>query len=581
MSDKKIESENESLEFPIVIDFEQVEQISRVFFEESKEIFSDLDHLILRLEQDPTDHEHINVLFRKVHTIKGSVGAVPGGQLIGSLAHEFEALLLSIKHGQQVPAKECFDLFLRSSRILKVLSEALREKRDLYPEELSEAIELIASYGSCKKAGNSEDSGFSLTSLSSMDSKNSESEGVWISKEQFDQFMSLSGELLVVKNLFQMIQQTVNFRLQPDLFERRQNDFSHSLSKICDQFQSQVQIVQKEKVSESFEGLAVLVRQVSAELNKNVQFEIIGNDLLIDKGLGKDLYESLVHIVRNSIDHGIEDQLERTIHGKSPVGKLNLEVCEKNGKIHVVYSDDGKGLDKEKILQKALGLGLVSSEQASSLSEEDIYRFVFNAGFSTKEKVTTMSGRGVGMDVVLSMIEKYSGFIAIENYPGHGVCFRIEMPVPQHILVESVLLCSWEDYKFAVPLTSVVHLSSCKELRFTTVDQIRYCQFDGNTVPLLNYRELVNLEMMSEEESVRFSSAIFIKVRGTVMALVVHRIEAQADLVVKSFGKFIGFQKGCKGVSVLADDNIAYILDPEKLISLLYNSESRVEKRAA
>lgn len=581
MSDKKNESESVSLEFPIVIDFEQVEQVSRVFFEESKEILNDLDYLILRLEQDPSDHEQVNVLFRKVHTIKGSVGAVPGGQLIGSLAHEFEALLLSIKHGQQVPTKECFDLFLRSSRILKVLSEALREKRDLYSEELSEAIELIASYGSCKKIGNLEDQGSTSTSLSTPNSKDGESEGVWISKEQFNQFMSLSGELLVVKNLFQMIQQTVNFRLQPDLFERRQNEFSHSLSKVCDQFQSQVQIVQKEKVSESFEGLAILVRQVSAELNKNVQLEIIGDDLLIDKGLGKDLYESLVHIVRNSIDHGIEDQLERAIHGKSPVGKLTLEVCEKNGKIHVVYNDDGKGLDKEKILKKALGLGMVSKELALSLSEDEIYRFVFNAGFSTKEKVTTMSGRGVGMDVVLSMIEKYNGLIAIENSPGHGLCFRIEMPVPQHILVESVLLCSWDDYKFAVPLTSVIHLSSCKELQFTIVDHMRYCQFGGVTVPLLNYREMMNLKMMSEEESVNLSSAIFIKVRGLVIALMVHRIEAQADLVVKSFGKFIGSQKGCKGVSILADENIVYILDPEKMITLFYNSESRMKKEAA
>ncbi|MGZ3769210.1 MAG: chemotaxis protein CheA [Bdellovibrio sp.] len=558
-----------------IIDFEHVEMVTHLFFEESNQILSEIDNLILRFEENPSDTELLNALFRKIHTIKGSVGSVPGGQLMGSVAHEFEALLLNIKHGLQTATKDCINLFLKSSRILKVLAVALNEKRELYPEELSEAIELIASY-SVFRSLTANNSNAVQNRFSSNNS--APEEGFWISKKQFEQFISISGELLVLKNFFHMIQQTVNFRTQPEVFERRQNDFSQNLSKICDQFQNQVQTVQLEKVSELFQELTVLARQTSAELNKNVQLEIIGGDLLIDKSLGKDLYEALVHIIRNSIDHGIEDQFERTLQGKPAAGTLVLEIFEKNNKINIVYKDDGKGLDSSKILEKVINSGAISSEQASKLTTDEIHKFIFNTGISTKDKVTTLSGRGVGMNVVQDVIEKYSGIISIENQPGLGVCFRMEVPVPKQVMVESTLLCSWNGYKFAVPLTSVVHISSCSELKFTTVDHLRYCQFNGFTVSLLNYHEMVNLKTSADNRTVKKSSAVFIKAEDTMLSLMVDSIEGQADLVIKSFGNVIRNQKAFKGVSVLADENIAYVLDPEKMAKLLFKSSMSLEE---
>ncbi|WII70708.1 ATP-binding protein [Bdellovibrio sp. 22V] len=575
MSDKNDELENSQQEVAAFIDFEQVEEVSRVFFEESKEILEELDQLILKIEQNPDDQDQINILFRKIHTIKGSVGAVPGGQLMGSLAHEFEALLTRIKRDSLSVTKECVDLFLQSSRILKVLAQSLRDKSELYPEELSEAIELIARYGSFSFVENSTTKALGKSFKSS--APTSDEEGVWLSTKQLNEFLRISGELLVLKNFFQMMNQTVNFRSEPELFERRQSDFSQSLGKICDQFQSQVQIVRKEKVSECFNGLYVLVRQASTELNKSVQLNILNGEQLIDKGLGKDLYEALVHIVRNSIDHGIEDQFERAVQGKSSLGSLTLEIEEKNNTVSVVYKDDGKGLDKERILQRALRLSLTTEEQAAQLSDDEIYRFIFHAGFSTKDKVTTISGRGVGMDIVLATVEKYEGRIVIENTPGQGACFRMEIPIPQHIMVESSLLCTWRDHQFAVPLTSVAHISSCDELQLTTVDKLRYCQFSGFTVPLLNYQEILHLQVSEDTDKVRSSAAVFIKVKEGLFAFLVDRIEAQTDLVVKSFGKVINSQKGFKGVSILADEKVTYIVDPESMVQLLVKSSSMEE----
>ena len=582
MSDEKSEFNFGEQEPVIVIDFEQVEQVSQVFFEESKEILEDLDELILKLENDPTNLDQINLLFRKIHTIKGSVGAVPGGQLLGSLAHEFEALLTRIKREERAVTKECVDLFLKSSRIIKVLAQSLRDKRELYPEELSEAIELISSYGGFDFVdGGSAPKKSAAPVRVAPESSAGEDVGVWLSSKQMNEFLKLSGELLVLKNFFQMMNQTVNFRLQPELFERRQVDFSQNLTKICDVFQSQVQTVRKETANESFHGLHLITRQASTELNKSVQLELVGGELPIDKSLGKDLYEALVHLARNSIDHGIEDQFERALQEKAPSGTLTLEISEKNNTIFVNFKDDGKGLDKDRILQRALKSGLVAEDDVAKLSDEEIYKFIFNAGFSTKEKVTTISGRGVGMDIVQYTVDKYQGRIHIENNPGKGACFKMEIPIPQHIMVESALLCTWQDYQFAVPLTSVAHISSCDELQITHVNHLRYCQFSGLTVPIMNYAEILNMKTVLTEEQVRQCAVVFMKIKDVLVAFLVDKIDAQTDLVVKPFGKVISEQRGFKGISILADEKITYIVDPEKILDLMFINSTATQQEAA
>lgn len=580
MSDTKNDNEKLQQEVAASIDFEQVEEVSRVFYEESREILEELDSLILKLEENPEDQERLNILFRKIHTIKGSVGAVPGGQLMGSLAHEFEALLTRLKRESRAVTKECVDLFLKSSRILKVLAQSLREKRELFAEELSEAIEVITAYGAFEFKQGAASPRPSPASRHDSSISASDEEGVWMSVKQMNEFLRLSGELLVLKNFFHMMNQTVNFRVQPEVFERRQVDFGQNLGKICDQFQSQVQRVRREKAGDSLQGLGLLIRQASTELNKSVHLNFTGSDVLIDKGLGKDLYECLVHLARNSIDHGIEDEFERALQGKSSIGSLHLDIFEKGGVVHAVFSDDGKGLDRERILQRAIKNALVTEEAAAHLSDDEIYRYIFNAGFSTKEKVTTISGRGVGMDIVLAIVERYNGRISIANRPGEGLSFHLELPVPQHIMVESALLCSWRDQQFAVPLTSVAHITSCSELQVTEVDHFRYCQFSGLTVPLLNYSEILNLRVEAQDVEVRKSSAIFIRVKEAVFALLVDRIEAQTDLVVKSFGPVIGEQKGFKGISILADEKITYVIEPEKMMSLMMLADAGSEEAA-
>ncbi|WP_413576960.1 chemotaxis protein CheA [Bdellovibrio sp. HCB290] len=561
---------NDMPDFSGLIDFEQIEEVSRVFFEESKEILQGLDAQIMRLEDAPNDLEQINVLFRKVHTIKGSVGSVPGGQLLASLSHEFEALLTRIKRESQTVSKECIDLFLLSSRLMKQLAEALREKRDLYPEELSEVIETITRYNGFQFSGEAPKK--SKKSHAKPSVVSDDEDGVWMSTKQMNEMLRLSGELLVLKNFFSMMNQTVNFRAEPDLFERRQSDFSQNLTKITDQFQNQLQVIRKEKAEESFQGIPVLVRQTATELNKTVHLEMTGLDFLIDKSLAKDISESLLHLVRNSIDHGIEDQFERTVAGKPSIGHLMIEIIDRNGTIHVTMKDDGKGLDRERILKRALANDLIRPEDADKVSDDEVYKCIFEPGFSTKDKITTVSGRGVGMDVVSTLVEKYGGSISISTELGLGTTFTLVYPAPSHILVESAMVASWNGFQIAIPLTSVAHITSCSTLQLNRIEHLRYCQFHNQTIPLLSYQEIRDDQLLLNEAKVATSTAIFVRAKNSMVALLVDRVEAQTDLVVKNFGGIVKEQKGFKGFSVLADEKVTYIVDPEQLLGMLKHS---------
>jgi two-component system chemotaxis sensor kinase CheA len=565
------ESENKKPQQIIELDFDfnEVQLVSEAFFKESEEILSDLDEHILRLEAHPHDEVLVQGLFRKVHTLKGSVGAVPGGQLLGSLSHELETLLDRLRRQKIPPTKECIEMFLHSSRLLKILAESLRTHREIYPEELSEAIELIARYGSFQLNTSAE-----LPTEKTFTNETQEvpgqrsKDGIWLSKEQISSLMQLSCDFIILKNSFQMLAvATETMTLQK--VQEKQLSFSHSLNALSGQFQGILDKAQKIPLKEALSGLFPLVRQTAYELKKDVRFKDIGFELEVDKGLATDLYKALMHMVRNSLDHGIETPAIRTQAGKSSQGTLQIKIEERIAVVHCEIQDDGKGLDKERILQRALENGLTNALEASQMSEAKIYSFIFHPGFSTKEKITTISGRGVGMDVVQNIVTKYAGHVEVTSKIGRGSTIHLSIPVPRKLLVERCLLAQWQDYTLAIPLSDVSHISSCGELQFTSVDGIRFCQFNDMTVPLLTLEEIYKFKTNVSLDQAKVMSVIFINSQNFHLGVLVDKIQHQADLVIKSFGNLIKRSPGFKGNSVLTDDQIAYVIDSGDLLSIL------------
>lgn len=639
---------------PILLDFDfdvsdfgidSVEEIKSAFVREALEILSDLEKTILQIEADPTNDLLLGKLFRKIHTLKGSSGGVPGGQLIATLSHEFEALLEQLRKNKIPPDVKLIDLFLVSARLLSVLINSLRDRRELLPEELSEIIEGIAKFANAHipTSANNNEASADIEAMEAVESvattqattqapsqtsteppaaielatppeatasstdkatkaqgvkknnnkavasgtkntvaknakknkANSEKEeGVWLSNSQLKEMMKISGEMIVLKNSYQMMIQSTDLKTNPDVFQRRQTEFSQSFSKAADKLQEQVKWAQREEASTSFEGLAVVIRQATSELKKDVEIIEEGFDLRIEKGLAKGLFEALVHLLRNSIDHGIEAPQERLAHGKEPKGKIKINLSEKNEFTILEIQDDGQGLDKERILNRAIKNGLVTEDKAKNLSEKDIFNFIFHNGFSTKEKVSTISGRGVGLDVVKTFVDNYEGRIEINSIPKKGSTFRLVIPEPRNVMVEKVLLAQWNQLQFSVPLSAIGQISSCDTLQFTMVDGLRFCQYDKRTVPILTYKEMRQLNEQTDLEKVKKMSVVFVQNKEGIVGLLVDQIIRQQDIVLNRFDRLVKNLVGFKGTTVLSDEVVSFVIDPDQIVKMVKFQES-------
>jgi two-component system chemotaxis sensor kinase CheA len=536
-------------------DFSESVVVSEVFFQESEAILSDLDEQILKVEAYPHDELLLQALFRKIHTLKGSAGAVPGGQLFSSLAHEFEALLETLRREKIPPNAECCELFLHSSRLLKILAENLRSHREIYPEELSEVIELMTRYGSFQPASNATERAAveRPSSLEGAELQERQSDGLWLSKEQMASLLQISSEFITLKNRAPGHEQ--------DLWQK--------LQLLSNQLQTTLDEVQKVPLQEILGGLFPLARQAAYELRKEVEIVALGFELEVDKFLAQDLNKAVIHMIRNSLDHGIESAEERLSLGKPAAGLLNVSVYEKGSFLYCEIADDGRGMDPQKILERALEKGLINTLKASQLSSQEILNFIFHPGFSTKVRVTTLSGRGVGMDVVQFLVTKHGGSIKIESELGKGCLIQLKIPIPKALLVERCLVTQWRDLSLAFPLTDVATISTVKDLQITNIQGQRFCQFDGHTVPLLTLHEIFDHKSHTAAESLSLMSVVFLKTENRLLGVLIDTVQHQVDLVVKPLSPLTKRAVGFKGTSLLTEDLIAYVFEPSELLSLI------------
>jgi two-component system chemotaxis sensor kinase CheA len=539
------------------LDFNVSSVVSEAFFKESEEILANLDEHIAKLESFPHDQLLVQSLFRKIHTLKGSAGAIPGGQLFGSLAHEFEALLETLRR-QKIPASaEACALFLHSSRLLKILADNLKTQREIYPEELSEVIELISRYGTYQPSTVRTPEVSATGGLEAPDQRRHQSDGLWITKEQMAALLQISSEFITLKNAVSLS--------QPQLLQK--------LNTLSSQLQNHVDKAQKIQLQEVFSGLFPLAKQAAYELRKEVELTASGLDTEVDKFLAQDLYKSLIHMIRNGLDHGIENPEERLASGKPAVGKLKIVITEQRGFLHCDVSDDGRGLECNKLIDRALEKGLINAIQAGQLSEEQIFSFIFHPGFSTKERITTLSGRGVGMDVVQSTVQKYGGTIKVESVLGQGCTMHLRIPVPRTLLVERCMVAAWKGLVMGFPLSEVSTIGTVSSLMLTDVQGRRFCQYEGQTVPLLTLEEIYQRGDTAEMTELKALSVVFVKSEDSLLGLLVEKIENQLDLVVKPASSLMKKTEGFKGTAMLGD-TVTYVLDPAEMISLVKRKQS-------
>lgn len=310
-------------------------------------------------------------------------------------------------------------------------------------------------------------------------------------------------------------------------------------------------------IEQVFNRFPRMVRSVAKDLNKHIRLEMTGQETELDRIVLDEIGDPLVHLLRNSMDHGIESPDKRTSLNKPEEGVIQLRAYHQSNHVFIEIEDDGAGIDRDKVLKKAISNGLVAEEEALLLTDKEVYQLLFQSGFSTAEKVSDLSGRGVGLDVVKNKIQSLGGQVEVSSVPGKGSLFSIQLPMTLSII--SAMLFKVSDETYALPLASILEtqLVTTKDILKTRGNEM--LQYRERVIPFIRLNHRLGLPV---EESKERTSVLIIQKGSQLVALTVDRLIGQQEIVIKSLGDYFKFNSGFSGATILGDGSVSLILDP-------------------
>jgi two-component system, chemotaxis family, sensor kinase CheA len=396
------------------------------------------------------------------------------------------------------------------------------------------------------------------------------SQTVRVDIRRLDHLMNIVGELAIVRGTLARISDRVrgdgHRALAMDL-QRLHRTFERRLAEM----QAGILEVRMVPLGQVFERLARVVRQISREVKKEIRLVITGSETEIDKLIVEELSDPLMHMIRNSIDHGIESAEKRAEVGKPAIGTIALNAFQKGNHVMLEVEDDGRGIDEAGIVDRAIRLGKVSPEEARELSRPEVLGLIFLPGLSTSERVDDLSGRGVGMDVVKNNISKLGGVIDVHSEPGIGTKIAITLPIT--LAIVSALLMRAADHTFALPLSSVSEAIPFDGSAVRYIDGRAVISLRGTTLPICQLDEMFALQRTGTAPKRQF--AVVASLGTKRLGLVVDQLVGEQDIVIKSLGATLAAVRGFAGATELGDQRVGLVLDAAAIIEeVLAGAES-------
>lgn len=380
---------------------------------------------------------------------------------------------------------------------------------------------------------------------------------VRVDTKRLDDIMNLVGELVLVRN-----------RLDTLKLSMSNDEVAQAVSNlvvVTSDLQAAVMKTRMQPIKKVFGRFPRVVRDLSRALNKEINLDLIGEDTDLDKNLVEALADPLVHLVRNAIDHGIESPDDRLAAGKPRVGTITLSAKQEGDHILLVITDDGAGMNADKLRRKAVEKGLMDAESAARLDERECYNLIFMPGFSTKADISDISGRGVGMDVVKTRITQLNGNVEIDSQEGKGTEIRIKLPLT--LAIVPALMVMVGSQIFAIPLANVSEIIQFDSVRKNVVDGQSTAIVRDHPLPLFYLRNWLLKSVVQEDQSLQSSYIVVIKIGSTQVACVVDHLISQEEVVIKPLGALLHGLPGLAGATITGDGRIAIILDMPSLIS--------------
>ncbi|MCK9454385.1 MAG: chemotaxis protein CheW [Sulfurimonas sp.] len=375
--------------------------------------------------------------------------------------------------------------------------------------------------------------------------------------KRLDHLMNLIGELVLAKNRLIKINDDVEERYEGEGFLEELNQVVSIVSLVTTDLQIAVMKTRMLPIGKVFNKFPRMIRDLSRELNKKIEIEIFGEDTELDKSIVEEVGDPLVHIIRNSCDHGVETPEVRLEHGKSETGKIKLKAYNEGNQIVIQIDDNGKGLDVDMLKKKSLEKGIITQKEAENMSDKDAFTLIFKPGFSMAANVTNVSGRGVGMDVVKTNIEKLNGIIDIDSELGVGTSIKLKIPLTLAII--QALLVGVQEEHYAIPLASVLETVRISTDEVYTVEGRSVMRLREDVLSLVHIGDIFEVERVLDTSE--YAYVVVLGLGTSKLGLIVDTLVGQEEIVIKSLGEFLKGIEGIAGATIRGDGGVTLIVD--------------------
>ncbi len=393
------------------------------------------------------------------------------------------------------------------------------------------------------------------------------SDTIRIDLNRVEALMNLSGELVLGRNRLSQIAESIELENCNKNFIREIFDATAQIDLVTSEIQSAVMKMRMVPISKLYQKAPRIVRELSKEFGKKINLIVKGEDTEIDIGIIEKLNNPLLHLLRNSCDHGIETPEERVANGKSAEGNIILDAEQEGNAIIMTITDDGKGLDIKKIIDKAIQKDMITLEQANQMTKREIFQLIFQPGFSTASLVTKFSGRGVGMDVVMTNIQKLKGIIDIESEEEKYTKFIIKLPLTLAII--QGLLVKAGNETFAIPLSSVIEVLALNKDSICSINHKDVIRLREDIIPLVKMGDVLNLKDISYLNKNQY--VVVVGIGLLRIGLIVDELLGQQEIVIKALGEYLGNIKGLAGSTILGDGKVIMIIDVQELVEISFS----------
>ena len=608
---------------PTLID-PDMKEIVESFLIETKEILEKLDFDLLELEKRPEDADLLNQIFRSFHTIKGTSGFL-GLEKLPAVTHKCEDILNKMRKGEVKLNPALMDGITLAYNAIKELLERIEidKNEDVNTDTTNSVLEQLIGdiengNGSTdtipakKKSPNTADKRKSTKSTkskklenkqkpaeeskqteeSNRDKESSQTEEpkqseeakqeiakkstvttaikentIRVDVDRLDALLDIVSELVLGRNRLSQVNSKFGLENEGTKFNKDFSEVTKQIDLMTTELQLVVMKLRMIKIGKIFNRYPRVVRDLCKDLKKEVELVIKGEDTEVDKNLIEEINDPLVHLIRNSVDHGIEKPETRIKNGKNQKGTVTLSAEHLGNNIIITIEDDGKGIDPNVIREKAVEKGLITRERVKELSKQEIMQLIFLPGFSTAETVSNVSGRGVGMDVVKTNVAKLRGIINIESETGKGTKIIIKLPLTLAII--SGMIVKVDGDHLVIPLGSVIEVLRVSKEQIYSVKGQQVIKLRDSVLPLVSLDHLLTGKKNGKKDEREWQYVVEIGIAEKRYGIKVDELIGQQEVVIKSLGSYLGKIDGVAGSTIMGDGTVVMILDVSELFNRL------------